>query len=378
MTVFTYFEPLSAGHCAYWAQMVLSAAARDSRISRVQLQTSAKLADRLADVISETKLDLTILSDEQVSAFTDGSLLGRGRAQWSHARDILTQQGGRVFLPFFDHAIYGSILDRRPVNGKISGIIFRPPNDFGYAPTLKRQADALRRWGTYIAARRPGLGPLFTLDEGAAKASGARLRKLVFLADPAPDTKIFNNTQVIPRHDGRRWFLVFGALAERKGVFQLLEAARRLSPQAASRIGLRFVGKLDPADSVDFISQLETLKRTHPALALELDNRFVSDDELTCEISACDVVLAPYQNHIGSSGVVLWAAAAGKRLVCQNTGAMGHQVAEHKLGLGIDCTDPDTLSRALVADIAQPNARTLLATHTAAVFQNTILKGCLQ
>ena len=52
MTVFTYFEPLSAGHCAYWAQMVLSAAARDSRISRVQLQTSAKLADRLAASLS--------------------------------------------------------------------------------------------------------------------------------------------------------------------------------------------------------------------------------------------------------------------------------------------------------------------------------------
>ena len=378
MAVFTYFEPLTAGHCAYWAQMVLSAAARDPRISHVRLQTSATLADRLGSVISDTKLDLEILSDSQVAAFNEGSLLARGRAQWSNTRKILTQHGGRVFLPFFDHAIYGAILDRRPMNGKVSGIIFRPPNDFGYSPTLKRKADALRRWITYVAARRPALGPLFTLDEGGAEVSGKGLRKLVFLADPAPDANVFNSIQPLARLDGRRWFLVFGALAERKGIFQLLEAARKLSPQAASHIGLRFVGKLDPSDRENFISQFENLTRTHPDLALELDNRFVSDEELAREIMACDVVLAPYQNHVGSSGVVLWAAAAGKRLICQNTGAMGHQVAAHNLGLGIDCTDPEILSQALVAEIPVPDAHRLLATHTPEVFQETILEGCLQ
>ncbi len=377
MATFTYFEPLSAGHCAFWARIVLEAASRDPRIDRLRFETNAELAVRLSDLIEETGLELVIMPDDHIRNLTSGRLLHRGGAQWSAARHILGRCGGHLMLPFFDHAVYGALLDRRPVRGTVSGIIFRPPNDFGYQPNFRKRLDAARRWSTYISARRPSLKTLFTLDEGAARASGDGLRHLSFLPDPMPDPSLFA-ASACSRADGRRWFLIFGALSERKGIFKVLEAARLLPDDVARKTGLRFVGRLDAADRDAFLTQLQRLRDGRPDLAIELEDRFVEDEELAREVVSSDVILAPYQNHVGSSGVVLWAAAAGKPLICQKTGAMGSQVAIHKLGLGVDCTDAQALSDALTGDVEAPKVGNLPEIHSPAGFAQRVLDGCLE
>lgn len=378
MTTFTYFEPMSAGHCAFWARMILKAAAGDLRITQLRLVTGQDMAKRLSSVIAATGLDLIVITDGELARLRTGRLLSQGWAQWATARTLLKDTGGALFLPFFDHAAYGAMLDRRSVNGTISGIIFRPPNNFGYPSTIKRRLDALRRWTTYAAASRSSLKTLFTLDECAAEASRTGLRHLVFLPDPAPDAMLLQDAIVTPRIDGRRWFLLFGALAERKGIFRVLEAIDRLSEIEAVAIGLRFVGKLDRQDSSAFLQRLDDLRKRRPTLAIELEDRFLSDQELAAEVVSCDAILAPYQDHIGSSGAVLWAAAVGKPVVSQKTGAMGYQVVTHGLGLAIDSTNVAEIAAALVSN--PPLSRvpdTFIATHTTNNFCQVILDRCL-
>jgi hypothetical protein len=57
--------------------------------------------------------------------------------------------------------------------------------------------------------------------------------------------------------------------------------------------------------------------------------------------------MAPYQRFVGSSGVMLWAAAAQKPLVTQDFGLLGRLVADHGLGLPVDCTEPRQLALAI-------------------------------
>ncbi|WP_146592396.1 glycosyltransferase [Puniceibacterium confluentis] len=378
MTTLTYFEPLEAGHCAFWARMTLLAAARDPRVSRLRLVTGAEMADRLSDVITTAGPEVTVLDETAIAALRQDGLMARGRAQWAAARAQLDGVGGQLFLPFMDHAVYGAVLDRAKVEGQISGIIFRPPNTYNYPLSVGRLKQSTRRWGSYLAAQRPELRRLFSLDEYAPRAAISRMAGLLtFLPDPTPDLSLLENRARQPRADGGTVYLLFGALAERKGIFALLDALGHLPADSRAGLVLRFVGRIDPADRSRFMAHLAQVQSACPEAVIELVDDFVSDETLAQEVVDCDVVLAPYQNHIGSSGVVFWAAAAGKPLIAQNTGMMGYQIAEHDLGLTVNTTDPLALALALDRTEARPRNAAFLAAHTPDRFTDTILEGLL-
>ncbi len=377
MSTFIYFEPFAA--MSFIPHAVLPAAAADPRVSALRLVSSAEVAERFADVIEATGLELTVLSPEDLAPLRSSSRLGRGRAQWSYARDLLQPSGGHVFLPYFDFTIFGAILDRRWVNGTISGVIFRPPNPFGLPMTLKRRASFARHWAAYAAARRPGLGTLFTYDEFAAENSGTGLRRLQYVPDANPEPDLLRDTTPKVRADARKWFLLFGGLNERKGIFTLLEAINLLSPQVQATSAFRLVGRLNLTVRERFLNQLEHTRTANPNVLIELEDRFVEDAEMAQEVQSCDVILAPYQNHIGSSAAMLWAAAAGKRLITQNTGFMGLLMQQHNLGIAIDATDPKALAAALSAPPGDgAPAASFVATRTAQKTAQAVLDGCLQ
>lgn len=377
-TTLTYFEPLEDGHCTFWARMLLPAAARDPRVSRLRLVTGAEMARRLEDIVKELGVELVTLSDEQLGSLRQEALLPRGRAQWAMAREALEGVGGQLFLPVFDHAIFGAVVDRRPVPGQISGIIFRPPNGHNHPGTLKRRLDSARRWGTYLGAQRPALRRLFTLDETAPKAAVSNATGLLtFLPDPAPDTSLLEERIQTPREDGRRCYLLFGSLGVRKGIFAMLDALAHLSPQVREKMALRFVGRVLAQDREAFTAQLSQAREDYPEMALEWVDEFVSDETLAQEVVDCDVVLAPYQNHVGSSGVMFWATAAGKPLIGPRVGLLGYQLSHYNLGLAVDTGNPEALARALETVPARPRNEAFLRSHSPEAFTDTILDGVL-
>ncbi len=114
-------------------------------------------------------------------------------------------------------------------------------------------------------------------------------------------------------------------------------------------------------------------------MVIELENRYATDAELAREIVDASVVLAPYQNHRGSSGVLLWAAAAGRPVITQDSGLMGWLVARHRLGEAVDTRDRTALAAAMSRSPgwSPEGASGFLRAHTPGAFARTVLDGML-
>ena len=371
----TYFEPATEGHCAFWAQAILERASGDPRLSSVRLVASPGLIARLgADL--PAGVDIRALEPRDLADLTEGSLAARGMAQWRFARQLLRESGGGLcFLPFFDHALIGACLDRRPVPGQIAGVIFRPPNFYGQRPGLRGLLDAGRRWAMYLASWRAGC-KLFTLDDAACESwIGRATGRLDFLPDPAPDLAVLQQARARPPVPGRHTCLLFGSLARRKGVLQIL-AALPLMPRAArQKLHLRLMGKVLAADAAKIETALDQARNDAPEVKITLEDRFLTDQELAAEVMGADAILAPYQNHVGSSGVLYWAAAAGKPVISQNTGLMGQQVQRYGLGLALDSTNPATLAKAMetVPRVDREGVAEYIRLHTKESFSRILL-----
>lgn len=357
MTRLTYFEPLIDGHCTFWARMALSRLPEDPRVSEVRLLTSPTMLERLQDVVAERGITCDIIPAEDLEQMTTGALWQRGGAQWNMAKRL--SKDSAVFLPFFDHAVVAAAMDPFPVqNGsRVSGIIFRPPNTHNLPRSMKTGISALRRWSTYVLARRVTGGPLFTLDELAPLGMAGRMTKaLTYLPDPAPELELLHLAKPGSREDKRQVVLLFGALTRRKGIHEALQAWSCLSPPDRARFALRFVGRLGQDERAPFLSALETARQAMPDAVIELEDGFVTDQQLASEVAGADIILAPYQKHIGSSGVMHWAVAANKPLIAQDTGLIGYQVSKYGIGAAINCRKHELIANA-VTNVATESRR---------------------
>ncbi len=63
--------------------------------------------------------------------------------------------------------------------------------------------------------------------------------------------------------------------------------------------------------------------------------------------AAADVVAAPYQKHVGMSGITVQAAAVGRPLLCSDYGLMGELTRQYQLGSTVDASSPRAIGEAL-------------------------------
>jgi glycosyltransferase involved in cell wall biosynthesis len=121
-------------------------------------------------------------------------------------------------------------------------------------------------------------------------------------------------------------FLNYGIGDKRKGLHLVIHAMLEASHE--SRLFLLCAGQISRNNTIR--SGLDKLENLGQAKVL---NRYVSDVEETLCFCAADVVLLPYINHFGSSGVLSLAAGAGKMVIASDDGLVGKRVLKHKLGL---------------------------------------------
>jgi len=108
----------------------------------------------------------------------------------------------------------------------------------------------------------------------------------------------------------------------------------------------------------------------------------VPDDEVPDLLGAADVVLLPYQRHLGSSGVLVRAAAAGTPVLGDGYGLLGAQIRRHALGITVDATQTGDLVRGLHRCVTMPldalfdaeAAAAFARHHTAEHFAETIYR----
>jgi glycosyltransferase involved in cell wall biosynthesis len=231
---------------------------------------------------------------------------------------------------------------------------------------------------------------LFSLDPTAVPAiktlspAGLQVLPLVDPADLGDVTRPRQEVRALHGVEGGRvLLLLFGALDERKGVFTLLDALTQIPASIARRMAVMLAGRPSSAVDARLRTTIAELQRTTEAQIL-LHDGFVPDDEVQNLIAAADVVLAPYFRHVGSSGILMRAAAAGRPVLSQDWGLMGWQVRTHLLGTTTDTTNPASLSSALADVVANPlagfdqdAAAAFVADSTVERYTTTILNALL-
>ena len=252
----------------------------------------------------------------------------------------------------------------------ISGVLFRPSSHYRllgcYDPTLRERLRDRRKEFLYrLMLSRRSLRAALTIDPYFARYAARFYRqgkKIHALPDPVAQAdsacaESIDLAAQLPRE--RVVFLLFGYLTERKGTLRLLDALCLLPGEIGSRAAVILAGKVDPAIRDAVQSKLNTLRSTRPTLLCHLEDRRLEVAEIEALVRRADVVLAPYQRFVGSSGVMLWAARLGKPLLTQDFGTLGALVRDHRLGVAVDCTKHFLLADT-IADLVKRDARNFI------------------
>ncbi|MEO1019145.1 MAG: glycosyltransferase [Pseudomonadota bacterium] len=255
-------------------------------------------------------------------------------------------------MPFFDQIAMWASLDRRPLGCRVSGNIFKAPNDFGLPSNHKTLVNKYARLATYVCSIRSEIPCLFTFDESLLDVRRPVLAgRFRLLKDPAPDVGLFDGLTENKRADGRKVALFFGYISKRKGIFNLLSSLVELPEQDQKKLVIRISGRVKP-ELVDLLENaIAQARRAAPNIVIELNNKYLTEAEIAQEIMDASVILMPYENHVGSSGVLHWAATAKRPVIAQDTRMIGYLVTRYGLGKVVDVWNPHALANALIADV---------------------------
>ncbi|MBW4509593.1 MAG: glycosyltransferase [Scytonematopsis contorta HA4267-MV1] len=240
----------------------------------------------------------------------------------------------------------------------VSGIYFRPT--FHYSElgqnkfTFKEQ---VQQWRERIIVPRvlanKSIKTLFSLDPFAVKQMEKfhGKAKIIPLSDPI---KIYNNDeseveqlkQTLGIESGRRVFLLFGVINGRKGIYQVLESIKLLPPELWEKLCLVLVGSIHLQEKENIQSRINEISNSVPVQVIVYD-KYIANKEIQSYFLLSDVILAPYQRHVGASSILIRAAAAYKPVLSSDYGLMGEWTRHNHLGLAVDSTSPSEIAKGM-------------------------------
>jgi glycosyltransferase involved in cell wall biosynthesis len=247
-----------------------------------------------------------------------------------------------------------------------SGIYFRPMFHYreftNYVPSWNDRFQQLK--GKIILARaiqHPQLKTLFCLDPFAVKhiEQFRSLAQVPYLPDPVQTQ---NQSEITPQHlhkqlgiqSNRQVLLLFGALNGRKGIYELLDAIAQLPHEYCQKICLIMAGGANTSEQIQIKAKVAEICQTNPVQIIEYYN-FIPEDHVLAYFQLADIVLAPYQRHVGMSGILLLAATAGKPILSSDYGLMGELVRRYHLGLTVDSTKPEEIVKGITRCLTEPS-----------------------
>lgn len=166
----------------------------------------------------------------------------------------------------------------------------------------------------------------------------------------------------------------WGLIDGRKGIDLLLHAFSARPPRPDERLLL--AGKQD-ARVRTLWSALLAQDRSLAERVITLD-RFVSPAEMRRCVAAVDVAAVVYPAHVGSSRVLLEAAAAGKPVLGSQFGLVGQLIRENRLGYCCDVRSSEELAQGLdwaftLPSVDREAARKLAQRNSVAEFKRRVL-----
>ncbi len=342
----------------YWSQQI-SLQSLDVVVSPKFIQVHNDVVEKAKKLNSAINFVAITTAEEAALKPRDSGVNRTIRAfqEWDLLCNYATfLQASKCLIMYFDTCLVPLALGKKSPC-PFSGIYFRPTfhyADFSnYLPTRKHR---LQQWREKLILQRvlrhSHLRTLFSLDPLAISPikNLYRQAEVVHLPDPVvlpqddlPQNNLKNSLQI---DADRQVFLLFGALTGRKGIYQLLDAIALLPIELCQKLCLLFVGEANPTDKALIEAKIATVCQTKP-IQIITQYEFVSESEVQAYFQLTDVVLAPYQRHVGMSGILLLAAAAQKPVLTSSYGLMGEIVRQYSLGIAVDSTIPEQIAQGL-------------------------------
>jgi glycosyltransferase involved in cell wall biosynthesis len=229
----------------------------------------------------------------------------------------------------------------------ISGIYFRPTFHYqNFTQSRLTRRDRIQQVREKLLLRQvfrnPQLKTLFSLDPFAVKYLKKIQRKVQIFSLPDPIVETFVSPMEVLQlrenlgvQENRKIALLFGALNGRKGIYEILDALMDLPIQVHSSLCLVLAGQVNLKDYERLTAKIVEI---HSICTVQIISqfKFLVESEVPIYFKMADIILAPYQHHVGMSGILLQAASAGKPVLSSNFGLMGEMVKKYCLGLAID------------------------------------------
>ena len=307
----------------------------------------------------EGKVSIIPISEEQIVKINSLSLIASAFYKWKILLEYVHLTGcSHVHIMHLDHFQLPLFLYQK-LPFTVSGVLFNPAIHYKEMFGEKISNIGLVKYFRNRIFYRgmltnSSVTKIFSFDPYFCKfykKKSIGREKLAYLPDPVlvDDTCNGNmelSVQEVIQPD-RSLFLMFGAVQKRKGIFKLLDAMPLLDEKTRKSITFLISGKIDISILEQIKSKITGLRRRYPDLRIVKINEYLPFDELRLLIKQCDVILAPYQNFIGSSGVLYWAAAMNKPVITQHFGLIGHWVENYKLGLTVNTRSPKEIAAAI-------------------------------
>jgi glycosyltransferase involved in cell wall biosynthesis len=346
----------------YWCDEKLSGHL-DVLVSQKFMQQHSNIVEIASQCEQQTINFVAITPEEQYVLFESSQLensfkgrIVRAFQEWDLVRKYAVSLGTTHCLLMYLDTILLRLAFGAKFPCNFSSIYFRPIFHYrtfaNYTPARRESIWQLRdKVCLPQILRSSELQSIFCLDplavEPINKLTGKT--KAVYLPDPV---QIYNNTEPqleklkesLGIDSSRQVFLLFGVLAERKGIYQLLEAVKMLSPDLCKKLCLLLIGPMQLQEKELISARISEISQSLPVQII-CRHDFVTDQEIQPYFQIADVILAPYQRHIGMSAILVRAAAAQKPVLSSDFGLMGEVTCRYELGLAVDSTVPTEITK---------------------------------
>lgn len=304
---------------------------------------SRRMADQLVWGSNVTFVGIPM---DQIARLHATNIYRRSFVEWKLMLDYaITHQATHALLMYFDYFPLAAWLGKRsPI--PVSGISFR--TDFfedatGFYPKLKK-------WLLARALQSGQIHSLFCLVQSLVPtirqmAGSARVEPL---CDPIKSYEIteeareaFRIKQGIPI--GKKVYLNFGFLDDRKGMEVFLDGCKQLPPSEYENMCLVLAGPIAPA----YLPRIQAAIAALPSLQVITLFGYLPAQEVQICFELADVVLMLYQGHTGMSSVLVRGAMAEKAMLGTELGMIGDMIRARGLGRVVDATDALAVGNAL-------------------------------
>lgn len=150
--------------------------------------------------------------------------------------------------------------------------------------------------------------------------------------------------------EGERILLFFGYVRAYKGLDVLIEAMTRIHRETGARLLVR--GEFYE----DFAAYQARVRRLGLDAAVDMEDRFVSNEEIPVLLAASDLVVLPYREGT-ASGVVQLALGAGRPVVVTRVGGVAEAIEEGETGFVAEWPTPDCVADAVARYFATETDR---------------------